>query len=122
MKRARIACIAGYVASSADHRVPAWSAAAGPAELKKDDRCAVCGMFVAKYRHGLPRSSFPTTATLPLTDRKDMFKYYLQMNKYAPARKPSDIAAVYVTEYYSAKLMDAKRCSMSSQQRSRPYG
>ena len=110
MKRARIACIAGicciFLLIIA---VPAWSAAAGPAELKKDDRCAVCGMFVAKYRPWIAQIIFSDNSYAAFDGPKDMFKYYLQMNKYAPARKPSDIAAVYVTEYYSAKLMDAKK-------------
>ncbi len=88
--------------------VPAWGMAAGPAELKKDDRCAVCGMFVAKYRPWIAQIIFSDNSYVAFDGPKDMFKYYLQLNKYAPTKKVSDIASIYVTEYYSAKLMDAK--------------
>ncbi|NJD54971.1 MAG: nitrous oxide reductase accessory protein NosL [Nitrospirae bacterium] len=80
-----------------------------PAEVKKDDRCAVCGMFVAKYRTWIAQIVFSDGSYAAFDGPKDMFKYYLQPGKYAAAKKPSDITAVYVTEYYSAKLMDAKK-------------
>ena len=89
--------------------VPSWSGAVGPAELKKDGRCAVCGMFVAKYKPWIAQIIFSDNSYAAFDGPKDMFKYYLQLNKYAPAKKQSDIAAVYVTEYYSARLMDAKK-------------
>jgi len=89
--------------------VPSWSEAVDPAELKKDDRCAVCGMFVAKYRPWIAQIIFSDSSYAAFDGPKDMFKYYFQLNKYAPAKKHADIAAVYVTEYYSAKFMDAKK-------------
>jgi nitrous oxide reductase accessory protein NosL len=89
--------------------VPAFCIDTKPAELNKDDRCAVCGMFVAKYKTWVAQIIFSDRSYAAFDGPKDMFKYYLQMNKYAPAKKPSDITAVYVTEYYSAKLMDAKK-------------
>ncbi len=89
--------------------VPTGSGASGPAELKKDDRCAVCGMFVAKYRQWIAQIIFSDNSYAAFDGPKDMFKYYFQLDKYAPAKKHADIAAIYVTEYYSAKLMDAKQ-------------
>lgn len=89
--------------------VPASGIDTKPAELKKDDRCAVCGMFVAKYRTWIAEIVFSDGTYAAFDGPKDMFKYYLQIGRYAPAKKSSDIAAVYVTEYYSAKLMDAKK-------------
>jgi nitrous oxide reductase accessory protein NosL len=79
-----------------------------PAELKKDDRCAVCGMFVAKYKAWVAQIIFADSSYAAFDGPKDMFKYYLNMAKYAPTKKPSDIRAIFVTEYYSARLMDAK--------------
>jgi nitrous oxide reductase accessory protein NosL len=80
-----------------------------PVELRKDDKCPVCGMFVAKYRTWIAQVVFSDGSYAAFDGPKDMFKYYLQLGKYAPSKKSSDIAAVYVTEYYSAKLMDAKK-------------
>jgi len=80
-----------------------------PVEVKKEDRCAVCGMFVAKYRTWIAQVVFSDGSYAAFDGPKDMFKYYLQLGKYAPSKKSADIAAVYVTEYYSAKLMDAKK-------------
>jgi len=89
--------------------VPASGVDTKPVELKKDDRCAVCGMFVAKYKTWIAQIVFSDNTYAAFDGPKDMFKYYLQLSKYASSRKPSDITAVYVTEYYSAKLMDAKK-------------
>lgn len=80
-----------------------------PVEIKKDDRCAVCGMFISKYKTWIAQIIYSDGSYAAFDGPKDMFKYYLQLSTYAPAKKPSDIAAVYVSEYYSAKLMDAKQ-------------
>ena len=80
----------------------------GPAEVKKDDRCAVCGMFVVKYKPWVAQIIFADSSYAAFDGPKDMFKYYLNLARYAPSKKASDIRAVYVTEYYSAKLMDAR--------------
>jgi nitrous oxide reductase accessory protein NosL len=37
---------------------------------------------------------------------KDLFKYYLNLKKYAPAKRVEDIASIYVTDYYSLELTD----------------
>jgi nitrous oxide reductase accessory protein NosL len=89
--------------------VPASGIDTKPVEIKKDDRCSVCGMFVAKYKTWIAQIIFSDSSYAAFDGPKDMFKYYLQLSKYAPAKKSSDIAAVYVTEYYSAKLMDARK-------------
>jgi len=36
-----------------------------------------------------------------------MFKYYLDMQKFDPKRRKSDVESVYVTDYYSLILVDA---------------
>ena len=35
-----------------------------------------------------------------------MIKYYFDLPKYKPGKKTSDIAAMFVTEYYSLKVID----------------
>lgn len=38
---------------------------------------------------------------------KDLFKYYLDMKKYNPARRLSDIDSIFVTDYYELSPIDA---------------
>lgn len=38
---------------------------------------------------------------------KDMFKYYLNIKKYNPAKSRTDIAGIYVKDYYFGASVDA---------------
>lgn len=38
-----------------------------------------------------------------------MFKYYFDLKKYNPSKKLSDIAAIYVTDYYSMNPTDGRK-------------
>lgn len=80
-----------------------------PVEPKKTDKCPVCGMFVAKYKHWIAEVVFKDGTYAVFDGPKDMFKYYLNLGKYAASRKPADIAGIYVTEYYAATLQDARK-------------
>lgn len=86
-----------------------YSAEVQPVKAKKDDKCPVCGMFVAKYTHWLAEVIFRDGTYAVFDGPKDMFKYYLNMQKYAPAKRSGDITGIFVTEYYSTKLLDAKK-------------
>lgn len=76
---------------------------------KQNDKCPVCGMFVAKYTHWLAEVVFKDGTYAVFDGPKDMFKYYLNLQKYAPSKRPDEITGIYVTEYYSTKLLDAKK-------------
>ncbi len=80
-----------------------------PLEVKQDDKCPVCGMFVAKYKNWLSQIIYKDGTYAVFDGPKDMFKYYLNIGNYNPSKKSSDIAAIYVTEYYSTKAMDARQ-------------
>ena len=80
-----------------------------PVEVKKRDKCPVCGMFVAKYPDWIAQVIFEDGTYDVFDGPKDMFKYYFNLKEYNPSKKISDIAAVFVTEYYSAKLTDARK-------------
>lgn len=80
-----------------------------PIEVKKDDKCQVCGMFVAQYREWIAQVIFTDGTYAVFDGPKDMFKYYFNPAKYTRAKKQSDIQALYVTEYYSTKFMDARK-------------
>jgi copper chaperone NosL len=79
-----------------------------PVEPKKTDKCPVCGMFVAKYTNWLVEVVFKDGTYAVFDGPKDMFKYYLNLQKYAPSKKSADIAGIFATEYYSTRLLDAR--------------
>lgn len=80
-----------------------------PLTPSKKDKCPVCGMFVYKYPDWTAQIIFKDGSVVFFDGVKDMAKYYLNIQKYAPSRKTSDIAALYVNDYYSLKPIDAKK-------------
>jgi nitrous oxide reductase accessory protein NosL len=86
---------------------------AGPAILKTGpkDKCPVCGMFVSKYPDFAAQIRFRNGQVVHFDGAKDMFKYYLDLPRYAPGRKAADIAAVFVTDYYTLTPVDGLKAS-----------
>ena len=80
-----------------------------PVPVKLSDKCPVCGMFVAKYKNWQAQIVFSDGAYAVFDGPKDMFRYYLDIKKYNPSRKAADISNIYVTEYYTAELTDARK-------------
>lgn len=72
------------------------------------DKCAVCGMFVAKYKNFVAEIVFKDGSYAAFDGAKDMFKYYFNMNKYNASKKVSDIDMIYVTDYYSTGFIDGR--------------
>ena len=66
-------------------------------------------MLVAGYPNWISQIIFKDGTYALFDGPKDMFKYYFNITKYNPSKKQADVDALYVTEYYSAKLMDAKK-------------
>jgi len=85
----------------------AWGGDATPAKPSSKDKCPVCGMFVAKYPDFLAKIGFQDGSWVFFDGAKDMFKYYFDIQKYHPARKQSDIEAIYVTDYYTLSPVKA---------------
>ena len=80
-----------------------------PGPVPKGAKCPVCGMFVEKYKEWITQVVFTDGTAAFFDGPKDMFRYYFNIAKYNPGKKQSDINAIYVTEYYSAKFMDARK-------------
>lgn len=80
-----------------------------PVEVRKSDKCPVCGMFVARYKNWLAQIIFTDSTYAVFDGPKDMFRYYLNVKKYNSSKTASDISNIYVTEYYSTELMDARK-------------
>ncbi len=73
------------------------------------DKCPVCGMFVAEYPAFLAEIAFKDGFRAYFDGPKDMFRYFFEPEKYHPGRKTADIAAVYVTDYYSLEMIDGRQ-------------
>lgn len=71
------------------------------------DRCPVCGMFVAKYPDWVAQVLFNDQKTVFFDGAKDFFKYYFRIASYYPGKSTADVAAVYVTDYYTMGSIDA---------------
>jgi copper chaperone NosL len=90
----------------------AAEASADSAEFIKPspkDKCPVCGMFVVKYPDFVGEIVFKDGSYAVFDGAKDMFKYCLELSRYNPEKKPSDIRSIYVTDYYALKPTDATR-------------
>ena len=87
---------------------PALAGERKPVKLSPKDKCPVCGMFVAKYPDFAAQILFKDGSAVHFDGVKDMFRYYLDMKRYNPARKAADIDSVYVTDYYSLSLTDGQ--------------
>lgn len=83
------------------------AATVGKLKIKPSDKCPVCGMFVAKYQDFLACMTFKDGSYAAFDGVKDMMKCYLDMPRYLPAKRKSDISAMVVTDYYSMRLIDA---------------
>ena len=81
-------------------------APAPPAKPSPANKCPVCGMFVAGYQDFLAAVVFEDGATAYFDGCKDMFRFLLEVAKYAPGRKRSDVASVWATDYYSLAWID----------------
>jgi nitrous oxide reductase accessory protein NosL len=77
-----------------------------PIKPAAKDKCPVCGMFVAKYPDFLAEILFKDGSSAFFDGTKDMFKYYINLKKYQPSKKISDIDSIYVTDYYHLTLID----------------
>lgn len=73
------------------------------------DTCPVCGMFVSKYPAWLATVLYKDGHAHHFDGAKDMFKYLLDMPKWAPGHKAEDIKTIGVTEYYTMQMIDVKQ-------------
>ncbi|MEE9910458.1 MAG: nitrous oxide reductase accessory protein NosL [Deltaproteobacteria bacterium] len=97
-----IVIVAGLLAGSSAYAEPA-----GSLNIKASDKCPVCGMFVAKYPDFLAYMIFKDGTYAAFDGVKDMMKCYLDMSRYLPGKKKTDIRTMAVTDYYTMRMIDA---------------
>ena len=88
---------------------PAFGEKASPPVPGEREKCPVCGMFVAKYPDFLSAVRFRDGSYAWFDGPKDMFRFLLGMKRYAPARRPEELDAVVVKDYYSMQYTDGRK-------------
>jgi nitrous oxide reductase accessory protein NosL len=78
----------------------------GPGEKEK---CPVCGMFVAKYPDFLSSVRLQDGTYTYFDGPKDLFRFLHGMKRFAPTRRPDDVEAVFVKDYYSLEFLDGRK-------------
>jgi nitrous oxide reductase accessory protein NosL len=79
-----------------------------PVKPGPQDKCPVCGMFVSGYPNWVAEIIFKDGAYAIFDGPKDMFKYYFNIPQYTKGKTKNDISALYVTEYYTTKVVSAR--------------
>ena len=75
----------------------------------KKDRCPVCGMFVAPYPDWIATIVLKDDSQLYFDGCKDLFRYYFALPEGVNKGARGEIAEIYVTDYYSTKLVPADK-------------
>ena len=81
---------------------------AAESTVAKDARCAVCGMFVAKYPNWMVTLTMSDGATKYFDGVKDMMAFYFAPQTYG-AKPGATITAIQVKDYYTLESVDAKK-------------
>ena len=108
MMRAALLWLSVLAAGAPPGKGPVSAAVVSVPAPRPADRCPVCGMFVAKYPQWVATVVWRGGPAVHFDGAKDLFKYLLQLPKYASGRSPSEIEAVAVTEFYDVRRIDAR--------------
>jgi nitrous oxide reductase accessory protein NosL len=73
------------------------------------DKCAVCGMFVAKYPDWVAGVTWKDGTTSWFDGAKDLFKFLLHPERSGSTRTVADADRILVTDYYAVTRFDARR-------------
>ncbi len=86
----------------------------GKVDVREDEKCPVCGMFVYKYPKWAAQISFKHEGhehRLSFDGVKDMMKFYFNPSKWGnyPYATPHTIVSILVSDYYSGRGIDGKK-------------
>jgi nitrous oxide reductase accessory protein NosL len=71
----------------------------------ENDRCPVCGMFVAPYPDWIATIVFDDGHQLYFDGCKDLFRYYFNHTNHQGGDKLEGVKGIYVSDYYSTRLV-----------------
>ena len=85
-------------------------AAAGqqPQTITEKTSCAACGMYPHRYPQWQTQIIFTDGTMAAFDGCKCMFRFLLNMQKFAPERKPEQVAAVWVKDFKTGAWLDGK--------------
>ena len=69
-------------------------------------RSAACSS--TKYPDWIAQAIYRDGSYAVFDGAKDLFKYLFNLRTYAPTKQAADVAALYVTDYYSLTLIDGR--------------
>ena len=72
------------------------------------ERCPVCGMLVSPHRDWISQVRHDDGTTVFFAGCKDLFKYLLTLDKFAPTKDRKNVASVFVTNYYDGEVIPAR--------------
>ena len=79
-----------------------------PRQPVERDACPVCGMFVSPHPEWLAQIVFDDGSVLFFDGCKDLFKYLVARDRYAPDKRGIDPAHIFVTSYYDGPPLPAR--------------
>ncbi len=79
-----------------------------PLVPRDSDRCPVCGMLVAPYPEWIAQVRHGDGTTVFFDGCKDLFRYLLSLDRYAPVKNRKDVASVFITNYYDGEVIAAR--------------
>lgn len=80
------------------------AAAEKPPAPGQQDRCPVCGMFVAPYPNWLAVAEMSGGSYHYFDGPKDLFRFFFAVDSYLPGKSRDDIVQLWASEYYSTRL------------------
>ena len=82
---------------------------AAPAEkVNHDVRCAICGMFVAKYENWIVQVRLADDSLMFFDGVKDMMVFYFNPQQYSKVNQ-GDIREIWVKDYYTLGWLDGRK-------------
>lgn len=79
-----------------------------PQPITEKMTCAACGMYPHRYPQWQTQVIFTDRTAAAFDGGKCMFRFLLNMQKFAPERKPEQVAAVWVKDFKTGKWLDGK--------------
>lgn len=82
--------------------------AAPEEKVSRDVRCAICGMFVAKYENWIVQTRLADDSVMFFDGVKDMLVFYFNPQQYSSMRQ-EDITEIWVKDYYTLGWLNGRK-------------
>lgn len=86
----------------------ALAAAPEPQTITEKTSCAACGMYPHRYPQWQSQVIFTDGTMAAFDGCKCMFRFLLNMQKFAPEHHPEQVAAIWVKDFKTGKWLDGK--------------